>query len=136
MSATVDAARKQFNRVPGSGWGQRLVTHVRKDDLTGLSAEIAYHWIFAIPPVMILLVMMGVSGRGRCGCRRAIADPDRRTCPSRHCQRAQSIGRQRGGGSWRWDRLARRYHGVGARALVGFERNRVVDESVQPRVRD
>jgi membrane protein len=45
--------------VPGVAWLQRLVEKIKRDDVFGMSAEIAYHWIFAIPPLLILIVMSG-----------------------------------------------------------------------------
>ena len=37
--------------------GKRFITEFQRDDLTGQAAEVAYHLIFAIPPLMILVVM-------------------------------------------------------------------------------
>jgi membrane protein len=38
---------------------QRLIQKAKQDDILGLAAEIAYHWIFAIPPMLILMVLTG-----------------------------------------------------------------------------
>jgi len=59
MTETFTDARARLERTPGVSWVQRLVRHIQQDDVLGLSAEIAYHWIFAIPPLMILVVMSG-----------------------------------------------------------------------------
>lgn len=37
--------------------GKRLIDQFRDDDLTGMAAEVAYHLIFAIPPLIILIVV-------------------------------------------------------------------------------
>jgi len=37
--------------------GKRLIVQFRDDDLTGMAAEVAYHLIFAIPPLIILIVI-------------------------------------------------------------------------------
>jgi len=37
-------------------FGKRFMAEFKSDDLTGMAAETAYHLIFAIPPILILLV--------------------------------------------------------------------------------
>lgn len=37
-------------------FGKRFMTEFKSDDLTGMAAETAYHLVFAIPPILILLV--------------------------------------------------------------------------------
>jgi membrane protein len=59
VTEALKEAQKQFKSMPFKEWGKRLVKQIQKDDVPGLSAEIAYHWIFAIPPFLILIVMMG-----------------------------------------------------------------------------
>lgn len=44
-------------RLPLKQLGKQYMEEFKKDDLTGMAAEIAYYLIFAIPPMLILLVM-------------------------------------------------------------------------------
>jgi membrane protein len=59
MTDAMQSARTRVMSVRGASWLQRLVEKVKQDDVLGMSAEIAYHWIFAIPPLVILVVMSG-----------------------------------------------------------------------------
>lgn len=59
MTDFVRSARTRAAAVPGVRWVLRLVHKIKHDDVFGMSAGIAYHWIFAIPPVLIVLVMSG-----------------------------------------------------------------------------
>ncbi|HVB65796.1 MAG TPA: YihY/virulence factor BrkB family protein [Nitrolancea sp.] len=54
--ATSYSTSHTLRKIPVKALGKRFVTEFKKDDLTGMAAEIAYHLIFAIPPILILLV--------------------------------------------------------------------------------
>jgi membrane protein len=74
MSATTDAThprddehplkRKRENiiqelrRLPKRKLAKETLSDLKGDDVPGLAAEIAYHFIFAIPPMIIFLVML------------------------------------------------------------------------------
>lgn len=59
MTGTLQEARARLAEVPGAARAKRLIEHIKTDDVFGMSAEIAYHWIFAIPPLLLLVVMSG-----------------------------------------------------------------------------
>ena len=59
MNARLERARSTIEKVPGVPWSKRLWERIGRHDVFGMSAEIAYHWIFAIPPLLILIVMSG-----------------------------------------------------------------------------
>jgi membrane protein len=44
---------------PVGSRAQALVKRVQKDDVPGLAAEIAYFWVFALPPMLVLVVLSG-----------------------------------------------------------------------------
>jgi membrane protein len=58
MAETVQGIKARAEGMPGATWAKRLVRKAQQDDVPGMSAEIAYHWIFAIPPLLILVTVL------------------------------------------------------------------------------
>ena len=50
--------RKDFSRFPPKVFAKRLWKQFSHDEVTTLSTAFAYHWVFAIPPLLILIVMI------------------------------------------------------------------------------
>jgi membrane protein len=53
--------QRVIERLPGVEFARRVATNVSRNDVPGLAAEIAYHWIFAVPAALILVVMLGAA---------------------------------------------------------------------------
>ncbi len=53
-----DASDNEGNQGAVKGFALRFYHEFKNDDVTGMAAEIAYHLIFAIPPLIILTVMV------------------------------------------------------------------------------
>lgn len=50
--------RNDLSRMPAKELGQRIFRKVGKDDVPTLSAAFAYHWLFSLPPLLILIVLI------------------------------------------------------------------------------
>ena len=59
-SEVADGLGKQPEQEQGSvkAFGKRFIKEFQTDDLTGMAAQVAYHLIFAIPPLILLTVMV------------------------------------------------------------------------------
>jgi len=55
-AVTSERPRQSLRTIPFKDLGKRFVAEFQSDDLPGMAAEIAYHLVFAIPPILILLV--------------------------------------------------------------------------------
>ena len=56
---TLSDFKEQVSREPAGDLGKRLYHKAQEDELTTRAAAFAYHWMFAIPPLLILAVMVG-----------------------------------------------------------------------------
>jgi membrane protein len=55
-AVTSERPSQSLHKVPFKALGKRFMAEFKSDDLPGMAAEIAYHLVFAIPPILILLV--------------------------------------------------------------------------------
>jgi membrane protein len=56
--STLSQLREDFSRFPPKALAKRLWTKISEHEVTTLSTSFAYHWVFAIPPLLILVVMI------------------------------------------------------------------------------
>jgi membrane protein len=59
MDGTLRDVRERISRTPVQEWGKQLFHQVKEDELTTRAAAFAYHTMFAIPPLLILAVLVG-----------------------------------------------------------------------------
>lgn len=50
--------KEDFSRFPPKTLAKRIWGKISEDEITTLSTSFAYHWVFAIPPLLILIVMI------------------------------------------------------------------------------
>jgi membrane protein len=61
MASLAEQTRSRFDRLPRVAAVKRVVDRAKRDDVQGLSAEIAFHWIFAIPPLLMLAFVLAAA---------------------------------------------------------------------------
>ncbi|CAN5532162.1 YihY/virulence factor BrkB family protein [soil metagenome] len=59
MVESVQNLQHRAERHPVGVRAKALFKKVMADDVPGLAAEIAYYWVFALPPLMVLVVLTG-----------------------------------------------------------------------------
>jgi membrane protein len=61
MPGIVERAKSQVEQLPAAASVKRVATKAQKDDVPDMAAGIAYHWIFAIPPLLILVIVLAAT---------------------------------------------------------------------------
>jgi membrane protein len=56
--STLGKLKADFSRYPPKEFGKRIWGKFSDDEITVLSTSFAYYWVFAIPPLLILIVMI------------------------------------------------------------------------------
>ena len=56
--AALRRLNRELSRLPAKELGQELYRRTKEDDITTLAAAFPYPWVFALPPLLILTVMV------------------------------------------------------------------------------
>lgn len=58
VGSTLSQLRAEFSRFPPKELAQKIWAKISDHEVTTLSTSFAYYWVFAIPPLLILIVMI------------------------------------------------------------------------------